>query len=280
MSDPTELYLPLHLPYPIKVVAHEVLPTDTVQRGTRLLSYSFTHKSPETGKETRFGTWDCSIEGSVDSWTFKPGDIVSQRKATEQPAIRILEPCKHGVQVSGLCALCGKDMTECVNTHYMRRGRYSRFGSYDYTGFSDASRASIQMTHAANGPTVSLEEAQRIEKETAEHLRRARKLSLIVDLDQTIVHATVDPTVGEWIAEGEAWETRQAERKASQPEEESDATAVDDDEPNPNWEALKDVKKFRLGPEALGDPRLRGMKRKGKDKSVENEGCMYYIKPR
>lgn len=136
------------------------------------------------------------------------------------------------------------------------------------------------MTHAANGPTVSLEEAQRIEKETAEHLRKARKLSLIVDLDQTIVHATVDPTVGEWIAEGEAWEARQAERKASQSEEESDATAVDDDEPNPNWEALKDVKKFKLGPEALGDPRLRGMKRKGKDKSVESEGCMYYIKPR
>lgn len=136
------------------------------------------------------------------------------------------------------------------------------------------------MTHDANGPTVSLEEAQRIERETAEHLRKSRKLSLIVDLDQTIVHATVDPTVGEWIAEGEAWEARQAERKASQGEE-SDATAVDDDdEVNPNWEALKDVKKFRLGPEALGSPRLRGMKGKGRDKSVETDGCMYYIKPR
>ncbi|EKM61406.1 uncharacterized protein PHACADRAFT_204575 [Phanerochaete carnosa HHB-10118-sp] len=262
MSDSTELYLSPQLPYPIKVVAHEVQAADTVQRGTRLLSYSFTHHSPESGRETRFGTWDSSIEGTVDSWTFKPGDTVSQRRAREQPAIKILEPCKHGMQLGGLCCLCGKDMTD-----------------YDYTGFSDASRASIQMTHAANGPTVSLEEAQRIEKETAEHLRKTRKLSLIVDLDQTIVHATVDPTVGEWIAEGEAWEARQAEPKTSQPEG-SDVTVVDDDEPNPNWEALKDVKKFRLGPEALGDPRLRGIKRKGKDKSVENEGCMYYIKPR
>ena len=68
------------------------------------------------------------------------------------------------------------------------------------------------MTHLANGPTVSLEEAQRIEQETAQHLFRSRKLSLIVDLDQTIVHATVDPTVGEWIAEGEAWEARQAKK--------------------------------------------------------------------
>jgi hypothetical protein len=146
-------------------------------------------------------------------------------------------------------------------------------------GFSDTSRASIQMTHDANGPTVSLEEAQRIERETAEHLRKSRKLSLIVDLDQTIVHATVDPTVGEWIAEGEAWEARQAARKSPQSEG-GEATTGEEDEVNPNWEALKDVKKFRLGPEALGDPRLRGMKRKGKDKSVEQEGCMYYIKPR
>lgn len=28
-----------------------------------------------------------------------------------------------------------------------------------------------------------------------------RRLSLIVDLDQTIIHTTVDPTVGEWMAE-------------------------------------------------------------------------------
>ena len=96
--------------------------------------------------------------------------------------------------------------------------------SYDYTGFSDASRASIQMTHLANGPTVSLEEAQRIERETAQHLLKSRKLSLIVDLDQTIVHATVDPTVGEWIAEGEAWEARQAAKAAKASDGSGDTT--------------------------------------------------------
>lgn len=149
--------------------------------------------------------------------------------------------------------------------------------SYDYTGFSDASRASIQMTHTSNGPTVSYDEAQRMERETAQHLHTVRKLSLIVDLDQTIVHATVDPTVGEWIAEGEAWEARRAKREA-------DGLPLDDDddEVNPNWEALKDVKKFRLGPEALGQlywGRM-GLRQKPKKQSVEVEGCMYYIKPR
>ena len=161
------------------------------------------------------------------------------------------------------------------------------------------------MTHLANGPTVSLEEAERIERETADHLFRSRKLSLIVDLDQTIVHATVDPTVGEWINEGEAWEARQASRASKSTAEAAEAegkegagprverndlepdppagtgadTDTDDDEVNPNWEALKDVKKFRLGPEALGQPHQRN-KAKGKEKMIEQEGCMYYIKPR
>jgi RNA polymerase II subunit A C-terminal domain phosphatase len=134
------------------------------------------------------------------------------------------------------------------------------------------------MTHDANGPTVSLREAQRLEKKTAQHLYKSRKLSLIVDLDQTIVHATVDPTVGEWIAEGEAWEARRAEAidEKGKPNG-SDGDDDDDDEVNPNWEALKDVKKFRLAPESFA-PHSRI---KGKAKArVEDEGCLYYIKPR
>lgn len=110
-----------------------------------------------------------------------------------------------------------------------------------------------------------------MEKETAQHLLKSHKLSLIVDLDQTIVHATVDPTVGEWITEGEAWEARRAAKAKNN--ESND----DDDECNPNWEALKDVKKFRLGPESFGPPPRFP---KGKAKLLENEGCMYYIKPR
>jgi RNA polymerase II subunit A C-terminal domain phosphatase len=159
----------------------------------------------------------------------------------------------------------------------------------DYTGFSNEARASIQMTHSANGPKVSLEEAQRIERETASHLLKTHKLSLIVDLDQTIVHATVDPTVGDWIAEGESWEARQANKgqssrdKDKEGESDSDDSSQDeeDDEVNPNWEALKDVKKFRLGPESFGlPPGPNKHQAKGKEKAVEMQGCLYYVKPR
>ncbi|KAG6811157.1 hypothetical protein H0H92_008743 [Tricholoma furcatifolium] len=255
-SSPTELFLPPTFPYPIKIISVDASVASSIERGTRLLGYSFVHVStaPDSKPETRFGTWDSAIEGTLEKWNVKVGDVISQRRAKEHPVVVVIEPCKHGMQLGGIT---------------------------DYTGFSDASRASIQMTHSAFGPTVSMEEAQRIERETAENLLKARKLSLIVDLDQTIVHATVDPTVGEWIAEGEEWEKRQAAKASTSkaPADDSDDTSSDsDDECNPNWEALKEVKKFRLGPESFGPP-SRG-KGKGKNKAIENEGCMYYIKPR
>ena len=139
------------------------------------------------------------------------------------------------------------------------------------------------MTHSAFGPTVSLEEAQRIERETAEYLLKSRRLSLIVDLDQTIVHATVDPTVGDWIADGEAWEAKHPSSPPSSSHTDPNDSQSNSDleECNPNWKALEDVKRFRLGPESFGPPSLRAaLRNKGKHKLVETEGCMYYIKPR
>jgi RNA polymerase II subunit A C-terminal domain phosphatase len=72
-----------------------------------------------------------------------------------------------------------------------------------------------------------LQEATRIEEEAKRRLLQSRKLSLVVDLDQTIIHATVDPTVEEW----------------------------QKDVNNPNYEAVKDVQAFKLmdeGPGARG----------------------------
>ncbi|KAJ7492115.1 hypothetical protein FB451DRAFT_1077957 [Mycena latifolia] len=258
-SSATELFLPPSFPYPIKVVSIDASSSSVVQRGTRLLSYSFVHvpAQPDAQPESRFGTWDSAIDGTVQAWKVRPGEVISQRKAKDRPVVLVLEDCKHGMQISGLCVLCGKDMTNS-----------------DYIGFADSSRAHIQMTHSANGPLVSLEEAQRLEKETAEDLLKSRKLSLIVDLDQTIVHATVDPTVGEWRSEGTAWKARQA-LKVKKTESEDSNNSEGEDECNPNWEALEDVGEFRLGPETFGMP-----SNKGKNKMIENDGPVYYIKRR
>jgi RNA polymerase II subunit A-like phosphatase len=294
---PTELHLPTSLPYPIKVITVDADVNTDVRRGSRLLSYSFLRASsdPKRPAETRFGTWDCAVEGTVDAWWIRKGDVVTLKRAKEKPVLAVTEPCTHDMQVNGMCALCGKDMTKYVLESGPVESIAQLIPSSDYLGFDDTQRAHIQMTHTANGPTVSLKEAQRLERETADRLLKTRRLSLIVDLDQTIVHATVDPTVGEWITEGEAWEARQAkraERHQRKINQEGDANGDDDEsesssssdeeqdnEVNPNWDALKDVRKFRLAPESFMSHTRGHAKGKGKAR-VEDEGCLYYIKPR
>jgi len=114
-SSPTEVHLPQTLPYPIKIISLDAKPSSSIHRGTRLLAYSFVHLPrtvAEAKPETRFGTWDAAIEGTLEKWNVKDGDIISQRKARERPVLLITEPCKHGMQLGGLCVLCGKDMTK------------------------------------------------------------------------------------------------------------------------------------------------------------------------
>ena len=54
------------------------------------------------------------------------------------------------------------------------------------------------MVHNNVSLTVSQDEAARADDEAKRRLLASKKLSLVVDLDQTIIHATVDPTVADW----------------------------------------------------------------------------------
>lgn len=128
--------------------------------------------------------------------------------------------------------------------------------------FSPSIAPSPNTATPANPP----QEAKRLDDQTRITLLNTRKLSLIVDLDQTIIHTTVDPTVGEWIDEIAA--QRGAEQAVSSEEavpEEREAIPV-----NPNEEALKDVASFALEDELPLGAR-RGMR--APDRT-------YYTKPR
>lgn len=92
------------------------------------------------------------------------------------------------------------------------------------TDVMDAMRAPIQMVHDNTALTVSQREATRVEEDAKRRLLASKRLSLVVDLDQTIIHATVDPTVGEW----------------------------KEDKNNPNHEAVKDVRAFQLTDDGPG----------------------------
>lgn len=88
----------------------------------------------------------------------------------------------------------------------------------------DAARAPINMVHDNVALKVSQGEAAVAEHEAKRRLLSVKKLSLVVDLDQTVIQATVDPTVGEW----------------------------QKDPRNPNYDAVKDVRTFQLKDEGPG----------------------------
>ena len=123
MSSPTELKLPTSLPYPIKLVSLAAQPNTDVQRGTRLLDYSFAYVYPDGRTEPRFGTWDSPLEGTLTRWAFKNGEVIQRSRAEASPAVYILEPCKHGIVFGGLCGICGKDLTRCVSPPFPRLPR-------------------------------------------------------------------------------------------------------------------------------------------------------------
>lgn len=92
------------------------------------------------------------------------------------------------------------------------------------TDVHDTDRAPVQSSHDTQRLLISKSEASRRDQETKKRLLKSRKLSLVVDLDQTIIHAAVEPTIAEW----------------------------QQDKDNPNHEAVKDVRAFQLFDEGSG----------------------------
>lgn len=89
----------------------------------------------------------------------------------------------------------------------------------DYlTREANSERAKINMTHDNVALLVSQKEAMAAEEDSKQRLLKAKKLSLIVDLDQTVIHTTCERTIAEWQA----------------------------DPDNPNYDAVKDVRGFQL----------------------------------
>ncbi|KAJ2396987.1 CTD phosphatase Fcp1, partial [Coemansia sp. RSA 2603] len=179
---------------PAKVVEIKVHMDDTVQKQTPLLIYEYKEKYvPSAEKEEEDLELVRTLHKKVDSEGYiqkreylrspfegritdipcKVGDIAK----TGVALVQITVPCSHDAVFNGLCGMCGKDVS-----------------GIDVSGMPD-SRANIDMFHDANGLKVSLEMATSLDAETRNNLWSQKKLSLIIDLDQTIIHAdaTTDP---------------------------------------------------------------------------------------
>lgn len=199
------------LRYPITISQLLKRPGDDLKKGDNIFEYTFKW-TKEVGDVVTGETWETpmttttsfpsSVDGKLVRWDIRPGQVVTE----DIKAADVEETCSHSVQYAGLCALCGRDMNE---TSWATEG-------------VDADRAKINMIHDQTLLSVSKDEASRAEEQLQRRLLENRKLSLVVDLDQTIIHACIEPTIGEWQR----------------------------DKSSPNYEAVKDVVKFQLSDDA------------------------------
>ncbi|XP_011265946.1 RNA polymerase II subunit A C-terminal domain phosphatase isoform X1 [Camponotus floridanus] len=114
-----------------------------------------------------------TIFGRVKQILAKEGDVIQPGEE-----IALLEGCTHPTVMIDLCAECGADL---------RVQETGKDGNI--TGIS---QASVPMVHSIPELKVCPELAEKIGKEDEQRLLKDRKLVLLVDLDQTIVHTTND----------------------------------------------------------------------------------------
>ncbi|XP_034016883.1 RNA polymerase II subunit A C-terminal domain phosphatase isoform X2 [Thalassophryne amazonica] len=87
-----------------------------------------------------------------------------------------IEGCSHPVVMKGLCAECGQDLTQLQSTNRNQQ--------------TPISIATVSMVHSVPELMVSSEQAEQLGREDQQRLHRNKKLVLMVDLDQTLIHTT------------------------------------------------------------------------------------------
>ncbi|KAJ3326879.1 Carboxy-terminal domain (CTD) phosphatase, partial [Gonapodya sp. JEL0774] len=176
METRRDLFLPAgHVP--AKVVRILARAGQEVKKSTPLFVYRYSTTGTE-GEDEEREEYVAPCAGTFDEIGVFEGETIRNVNLAV-----IVQPCGHPISVFGMCGVCGKELS-------------SVFKNADD---ADPPEATISVDHNNAALKVTKSEAMRLEKETTERLLRSRKLSLVLDLDQTIIHATVDPTVGEWM---------------------------------------------------------------------------------
>ncbi|KAF8938112.1 Carboxy-terminal domain (CTD) phosphatase [Dissophora ornata] len=170
---------------PATIITVKASKSSPQSEGDELIEYEYMEQvqgfvhDGETSTHARRAEIRATKDGYVRKIYIQKGDVIDD----EDKVVMEYEGCDHDTQFEGLCVLCGKTVPKNSKSH-------------------------VNMTHDATSLSVSRTEAKRLEHVTVERLLSEGKLSLIVDLDQTLIHATVGTAIDEWVnAQGEMPET-------------------------------------------------------------------------
>uniref|UniRef100_A0A673UZA1 RNA polymerase II subunit A C-terminal domain phosphatase n=2 Tax=Suricata suricatta TaxID=37032 RepID=A0A673UZA1_SURSU len=168
-------------PGPLRLLEWKVAAGAAVRIGSVLAVCEAAASAPPAGPApARAGSGGCvraerrlrsERAGVVRELCVQPGQVVAPGEALLR-----LEGCSHPVVMKGLCAECGQDLTQLQSKNGQQQ--------------VPLSTATVSMVHSVPELMVSSEQAKELGMEDQQRLHRNRKLVLMVDLDQTLIHTT------------------------------------------------------------------------------------------
>ncbi|SSD59215.1 uncharacterized protein SCODWIG_00976 [Saccharomycodes ludwigii] len=237
-----QVYLPTTFPTSAKIVKLYINVNDEINKGDRILAYQYTDEedylissddlsNTKKRKVDRVAIFESPAMGKVTKIMCKIGDSMDQLSCSNgsnaRPILELQNGCSHQMLYGGLCVRCGKvfdpeNVPNIDTSATFSNGLLSANGSSSSTtksaGALNNKTNLMAISHSNLDIKVTGSEAANIADQHTRQLLKQRKLILVVDLDQTVIHCAVDPTIGEW----------------------------QNDPSNPNYDMLQDVKSFIL----------------------------------
>ncbi|CAI8507345.1 unnamed protein product [Hanseniaspora opuntiae] len=200
---PTILRLRDDLPYPIEIVSVDCGEGSGIQKGKPIFTYKYV-KINETlirdeddlskttvkkQKTEMIDTFDCPISGTVVKCSIKKNDKFDSFDPYES-LVEVDEGCLHEIVYAGLCAVCGMTIDE----EDQNEGKQTKS---NVNRDKDTSKATL--SYSNQQIKVSRSEVNRINRQHMARLKDSKKLILVVDLDQTVIHCGIDSSISDWV---------------------------------------------------------------------------------
>ena len=115
-------------------------------------------------------------------------------KSSNNRIIGFVDACLHPAFLEGICVVCGDSMLRFNDNEHEMNERIPTKVPLPSFQSSEAVQKGSQVTVSGGVTmTVSVEESRRMAQQDTDRLLHHAKLSLVLDLDHTLVHATADP---------------------------------------------------------------------------------------
>lgn len=162
---------------PIAVRRWKACVGDLVSQGSVLFLYVHAGDADDVSGSDGELKFRCDRVGTLERIVAAAGTCVAP-----SGDVAVISACRHPTVMKDLCAECGADLRHV--------GSGGGGGGVEGVAYDDS--ASVAMLHSIPELRVSRRQADALGRQDVARLLRHRRLALLVDLDQTLVHTTND----------------------------------------------------------------------------------------